>query len=188
MISIDWKTKVITVPTEALALVQASPAVYEIKIDWLHNELRAMEDNEIGITYDVTHKHTAPLTFGGITLARVVEIINGYTVTFEPGNYRVNVVGGNSNVAEVINYNEVQVTTANSAGLTDVTRGMTVEQAQTVLASLSRMLKVYGMVPEASYQMPPGAGTVLEDGNPVADVTGDCQSGFTVTGREAVST
>jgi len=47
----------------------------------------------------------------------VVEIINGYTVTFEDDSYAVNLVGANSNIADVVNLNTVSVRAANSAGL-----------------------------------------------------------------------
>jgi len=50
-------------------------------------------------------------------LARVVEIINDYTITFEDGQYAVNLVGANSNVADRVNVNQVSVRASNSAGL-----------------------------------------------------------------------
>jgi hypothetical protein len=65
-----------------------------------------------------THSHNQPVTVGGVTLARVIEIINGYTITFENGQYAVNLVGGNTNIADVTNVNQVSVRSANSAGLT----------------------------------------------------------------------
>ena len=67
-----------------------------------------------------THTHNTTVTVGGAILARVVEIINGYTVTFEDDQYRVNTVGANSNIGEVINVNQVSVSTSNSAGLQDL--------------------------------------------------------------------
>jgi hypothetical protein len=54
---------------------------------------------------------------GGVVLARVVEIINGYTVTFEDGMYRVTLVGANSNISDVTNLNQVSIASTNSAGL-----------------------------------------------------------------------
>ena len=52
---------------------------------------------------------------GSASLAGVrLEIINGYTLTFEDGQYAVNIYGGNSNVADVNNKNQVSVNTANS--------------------------------------------------------------------------
>jgi hypothetical protein len=47
----------------------------------------------------------------------VIEIINDYTVTFEDGQYAVNLVGANSNIADRVNVNQVSVRAANSAGL-----------------------------------------------------------------------
>jgi hypothetical protein len=52
-----------------------------------------------------------------VTLARVVEIINDYTITFENGTYAVNLAGANSNIGDVVNLNSVSVRSANSAGL-----------------------------------------------------------------------
>jgi hypothetical protein len=48
-------------------------------------------------------------------------MINNYTVTFEDGQYAVNLVGANSNIADVVNVNQVSVRSANSAGLQDLT-------------------------------------------------------------------
>jgi hypothetical protein len=46
-----------------------------------------------------------------------VVIVNGYTITYEDGQYAVNLVGANSNVADNVNVNQVSVRSANSAGL-----------------------------------------------------------------------
>lgn len=53
-----------------------------------------------------------------------------------------------------------------------------------IQTSLDRLMKAYGMVSGATFKMPPSTGgEVLEDGQPIADVSGDCTAGFTVTGR-----
>jgi hypothetical protein len=72
------------------------------------------------MAYLDTHRHNTTVTVGGVTLARVIEIINGYTVTFEDGQYAVNLAGANSNVADVANVNQVSLRSANSAGLQDI--------------------------------------------------------------------
>jgi hypothetical protein len=69
------------------------------------------------MAYPITHQHNPPLAVGGIELARVIEIINGYTVTFEDGQYSVNLSGSNSNIADVVNANQVSIRSGNSAGL-----------------------------------------------------------------------
>ena len=72
------------------------------------------------MAFERTHSHNTSVTVGGVTLARVIEMINGYSITFEDGQYAVNLVGANSNVADVVNVNQVSVRSANSAGLQDL--------------------------------------------------------------------
>lgn len=120
-ISIDYATRIISIPKADLTLVQSTPfEIYELDIDAFRLELKDLEDNTGGIAFVDTHRHFTTVTVGGVTLARVVEIINGYTVTFENGTYAVNLVGANSNIGDVLNLNEVQVRSSNSAGLTDL--------------------------------------------------------------------
>lgn len=117
-VSINWATRVISVPKADMALIQTDPfEIRELDLDWFRLQLKSLEDNEAGIVFPDTHRHNAPVTVGGVTLAMVVEIINGYTVTFENGNYAVNLVGANSNVSDVTNLNYVSIRSANSAGL-----------------------------------------------------------------------
>ena len=120
-ISIDYTTRTISIPKADLTLVQSTPfEIRALDIDAFRLELKDIEDNVGGISFVDTHTHNTAVTVGGVTLARVVEIINGYTITFENGTYAVNLVGANSNIADVTNLNEVQVRSANSAGLTDL--------------------------------------------------------------------
>jgi hypothetical protein len=118
-ISIDWATKVISVPRSDLNLVQSSPSyVYNLSLNWLRIQLKDQEDNYDGILYPVTHIHNTEATLSGLTYARMLQIINGYTITFEDGQYAVNLTGANSNVADVTNVNQVSVRPQNSAGMT----------------------------------------------------------------------
>lgn len=114
-ISVDWGTQVILVPQADLTLVSAG--VYELDVDTFRLALKDLEDDEAGMPFPRTHNHVAPITVGGVTLARVVEVINGYTVTFEDGQYAVNLVGANNNIADVTNVNQVSIRSQNSAGL-----------------------------------------------------------------------
>lgn len=117
-ISVDWATKVITVPKADTALIDAGPPeIRELDLDVFRLALKALEASEAGMMFLDTHQHNTTVTVGGVILARVVEIINGYTVTFEDGNYQVNLVGANSNVSDVANLNSVGLRTANTAGL-----------------------------------------------------------------------
>ena len=117
-ISIDWDTRVISVPRSGLTLIQSTPTeIREMDLNWFRLKLKDLEDDEDGIVNPDTHRHYPPVTVGGVELARVVEIINDYTVTFEDGQYAVNLVGANSNVADRVNVNQVSVRASNSAGL-----------------------------------------------------------------------
>ncbi len=118
-ISIDWTTQIITVPKADLLLVQSVPTeILQLDLNTFRLSLKDLEDDPAGMPFTRTHNHVQPITVGGVTLARVVEILNGYTVTFENGQYAVNLVGANSNVGDVVNVNQVSVRSANSAGLT----------------------------------------------------------------------
>lgn len=117
-ITIDWNTKVISVPKSDLTLVQSNPTeIRELNLNWFRLQLKAIEDDE-GMPFLDTHRHNTEVSIAGLTLARVIEIINGYTVTFEDGQYAVNLVGANSNVGDVVNVNQVSVRSFNSAGMT----------------------------------------------------------------------
>src|SRR3989344_2195179 len=116
-ITIDWATKIIHIPKEDTTLVSPSPfEVRELNVNTFRLRLKDLEDDAEGITFLITHVHSTIVTVGGATFARLIEIINCYTVTFEDGPYTVNLVGANSNIAEVTNLNTVSVRTANGAG------------------------------------------------------------------------
>lgn len=125
MITVNWATKVISVPKADMTLIQSSPEIRELDLNTFRLTLKDREDDEAGIPFLTTHSHVAPVTVGGVTLARIVELINGYTVTFEDGQYAVNLVGANSNVSEKTNVNQVSIRSANSAGLVQVDTGGT---------------------------------------------------------------
>lgn len=128
--SVNWATRVVTIPKADLALLSASPEIRELNVNQLWTALIDIQDGEEGITFPDIVRNTPPLTFSGLTLARVVEVINSYTITFESGAYNVNVTGGNSNVADVTNKNSVGVNTANSAGLVNVAGGGSLTAAE----------------------------------------------------------
>lgn len=121
MIAIDWINKIINVPRAYMSLTQSTPIeIRRLDIDIFRLDLKDIEDSEEGMVYPDTHQHNTAVTVGGVTLARVVEIINDYSLTFEDGTYAVNLVGANSNIADVLNLNQVSVRSANSAGLIDL--------------------------------------------------------------------
>jgi hypothetical protein len=117
-VTINWPDKIINVSRGDLTLVQTSPVeIRELNLNEFRLKLKDLEDDEEGMVFIRTHNHNTEVLLGGIVYARVLEIINGYTVTFEDGQYAVNIIGANSNVGDVVNVNQVSVRTANSAGL-----------------------------------------------------------------------
>lgn len=117
-ISIDWGQKIINIPRADMTLVQSTPTeIRELDLNVFRLDLKALEAGDTGMAYPITHNHVQPIAVGGVTLARVIEIVNDYTITFEDGQYAVNLTGANSNVGDRVNVNQVSVRSANSAGL-----------------------------------------------------------------------
>ena len=116
MITIDWGTKVINVP-KAYLTVTANPNIFNLDTDVFRLDLKELEAEVPGIVNERTHTHNTEVPLGGVIYARVIEIINGYTITFENGFYAVNLFGSNNNIGDVVNLNFVSVRTNNAAGL-----------------------------------------------------------------------
>jgi len=114
-ISIIWGTRVIYVPQSYLG--GGGGGVYSLDLEVFREDILDIMDDEQGIAHPDTHIHNVEVTLGGITLARTIEFINGYTVTFEDGQYAVEAKKANSNIADVMNVNQVSLRTFNSAGL-----------------------------------------------------------------------
>lgn len=118
-ITVTWGTKTINVPQSYLTLL--SGTIYELDSNQMRLDLKALEDDEAGMPFDDTHRHNTEVTIAGVTYARTIEIINGYQVEFEDGQYTVIIVGSNNNyhdvLAGVLAQNQVQVIPTNSAGL-----------------------------------------------------------------------
>ena len=135
--TINWVTRVITVPQSFLTYI--SGALYELNVNDFRKALKDIEDSE-GMPFVDTHRHSTEVTLSGITYARTLEIINGYTVTFEDGQYTVRCVGANHNLADVKNLNQVSLIIGNSAGLvvyeTDVS-GLTSEESAQLMKILT---------------------------------------------------
>jgi hypothetical protein len=140
-ITVNWTTRIIYVPKGDLTNI--SPGIYRLNINDFRLALKDIEDGE-GMPFLDTHRHNTTVTIGSLTLARVVEIINGYTVTFEDGQYAVELVGANSNIDTVTNVNQVSIRPSNSAGLVQVSSGSGLSSGQdstlTAIAALTSRL------------------------------------------------
>lgn len=154
-ISVDWAARVIHVPK--MFLTPISGAAYTLDTNLLRQALQDAEDSDLGMLYPPTHRHNTTVTLSGVQYARIIEMINGYTVTFEDGQYSVNLIGSNNNIGDSTNVNQVSVRVNNSAGLqnvstpTNVVTGtaLTAEQtANAVWGAATRTLTALGMTPE----------------------------------------
>lgn len=137
MITINWLTRVIDVPKADTTLIQSTPTeIRELNINTFRLALKNIEDDD-GIAFQTTHTHNPEVTVGGVTLARVVELLAPYTVTFENGQYAVNLVAANSNIGDKVNVNQVSVRSSNSAGLTTPGGGLTTAQNDQLMKTLT---------------------------------------------------
>jgi len=131
---IDYGTKIIHVLQSDLTSV--SGTLYELDTDWFRLQLKSFEDNEEGMAHLRTHRHNTEYTIAGVTYARSIEIINGYSVEFENVGsiYSVRLSGSNNNIFDIQNgilvQNNVQVIPGNSAGLqiVSVGSGLSIEE------------------------------------------------------------
>lgn len=136
-ISINPVTSVIYVPKSDMTLVQSNPfEIRELDLNWFRLQLKAYEAEYYGMYLLKTHDHNTEVTLGGLTFARVIEILAPYTVTFEDGQYAVNLINANSNVSDKTNVNQVSVRSANSAGLVASTAVISGADALTIASAV----------------------------------------------------
>lgn len=105
-------------------LTHISGDLYELDTAAFRLELKDLEDSEDGMPFPDTHIHNVPVTVAGVTYSRTIEIINGYSITFEDTGspYTVRLVGSNNNIFDVENgilnpTDGVTVVSSNSGGL-----------------------------------------------------------------------
>lgn len=111
-VRIDWPSKVIFIPKSYMTLIRRRPyEVMELDVNQLHLDLRGLEASEQGMLWDHTHEHETPKTVSKSTVPRIVKIVNGYTITFEPGQYDVLIdkLISITNIDEVLNPNQVSI-------------------------------------------------------------------------------
>jgi hypothetical protein len=119
-ISIDEATKVISVGQSDLTLV--SGTLYELDTNAFRIAVKALLASERYIWMPVAIAHNGEVTVAGTTFARAIELINGYSITFENLSYSVRLAGSNNNLFDIdggiLNPSAlVTVIAQNSAGL-----------------------------------------------------------------------
>lgn len=175
-VSVDWGTQVISIPQSYLTPISGN--LYELDTDELRLDLKALEASEEGMAFPDTHRHVTETVLGGVTYARFIEIINGYTVTFEDGQYRVRFTGSNNNISDVANLNQVSLLPQNSAGLIRVEDVAAADIAAAVLEKVvNDHIGVAGSLAEAIAIIRGGRlWHVLDGGSGTANVTLDAKS------------
>jgi hypothetical protein len=114
--TVNWATRVVTIPKTDLTVVSATPEIYELDLIDFWTEIHDIQDSE-GMPYPNIMRSNAPTTISGVTYARSVEVINNYKIEFEDGQYQVNLVGANNNLLDTRTQNQVSLNASNSAGL-----------------------------------------------------------------------
>lgn len=119
---VDWVNKVISIPASDLTLVSGTE--YNLPMSAFLVEIRRLEaaGNE-GLWAPQILDHTNPKTLAGTVYAPFDEIINGYTIQFTGAVTRVNLLGSNNNLIDVLIATGVSVVPSNSAGLQIVSQG-----------------------------------------------------------------
>jgi len=143
-VSIEWGTGVISVEQSDLTLV--SGAFYEYDLETFRDDLKTLEASEDGIVFPDTHVHNTEVTLGTTTFARIIEIVNGYTITFEDGVYVIDLINANSNIVENTNLNSVSLRANNSAGLIVAASSVTVDDVWTRVIGMSTAEEYVGAI------------------------------------------
>jgi len=144
--TLDPATKVFTIFQADLTLVTGT--LYSADTDALRREMMSLLASEDYIWMPDSFNHNTEVTVGGVTYARTLTTLNGYSYTFSPDSqWSVRLEGSNNDFWDIeagyLNQNQVQVIPTNSAGLITNPK---IDEVHTRLG--------------------------LEAGNPITDVTG----------------
>lgn len=115
--TVNWVTKVVTIPTSDLTLVSGTR--YSLSMADCLTEVRRLEwgfTDGLWAPAILDHSDTR-FDFAGTDYAPFDEFINGYTVEFTGLADRVDLLGSNNNLIDILIVNGVSVVPSNSAGL-----------------------------------------------------------------------
>lgn len=115
----DYANFIITIPQSELTLIGGT--LYELDTNQFRLDVIAELASQRGIWAPDAILHNTEVTVAGTTFARTIEVINGWSITFEDGQYSVRLAGSNNNIFDVenaiLNQNQVQIISQNAAGL-----------------------------------------------------------------------
>jgi len=120
-LSINPATKVIFLPKADLTFLSGS--TYQLDVNQFKLDVMALLSAQSLSWMPDAFNHNTEVVLSGVTYARVIEFINGYTIEFEDGNYTVSCIGANHNIGDVKVVNSVSLIVNNSAGLITVSAG-----------------------------------------------------------------
>lgn len=118
--SVNWLTKVITIPTSDLVLISGTR--YRLSMEAFLIEIRRLESafNEgLWAPQILEHTNSKP-DFAGANYVAFDEVINGYTLQITGVAKRVDVTDTNNNIVDVLIVTGVSVVPSNSAGLVNL--------------------------------------------------------------------
>jgi hypothetical protein len=119
-ITLDPATKVFSIPQGDLTLVTGT--LYSADTDALRKAMMDLLASEDYIWLPDSYVHNTEVDVAGVTYARTLITINGFSITFTPDSqWTVRLEGSNNDWFDVengiLNQNQVQVIPTNSAGL-----------------------------------------------------------------------
>mgnify|MGYP003634866530 CR=1 FL=1 len=115
--SVDWITKIITIPTTDLTLIGGTR--YSLAMGDFMNEIRRLEwQPDEGLwALDILDHTNKKIDFAGADYAGFDDIINGYTIQITGVATRCDLLGSNTNFVDVLISTGVSVVPSNSGGL-----------------------------------------------------------------------
>lgn len=121
--AVNWVTKVVTIPTADLTLISGNH--YSLAMADMLAEVRRLEwDFADGLWADAILDHSdTRFDFAGVDYAPFDDFINGYTVQITGTAERVDLLGSNNNLVDVLIATGITVVPSNSAGLQIVSTG-----------------------------------------------------------------
>jgi len=121
--TVNWTTKVITVPLADLTLISGSNYSLSTTDFWI--EMRRLEASPIdGLWAEQAIEYVNTQLLSGITYSAIVKLINGYTWDTDTTNKNISLIGFNSNLLDAfIPGSGISVLANNSAGLQIVSVG-----------------------------------------------------------------
>lgn len=128
--SVDWIAKEVTIPTSDLTIVSGNH--YSLDMADFLAEIRRLEwEPTEGLWAPSIVDHTdTRVNFAGATYAPFDDLINGYTIQFSGTATRVDLLGSNNDLIDVLVVTGVSIVPSNSAGLQIVSTGSGLDAGQ----------------------------------------------------------